>query len=229
MEQEQDLNEEEQEPREESVSPDYFEEYDKDSIICLKCGEKNGADVEVCWNCGYVHHGEEQCLGIFPCTYEVNGFKLNPEGMMMITEKRIILFLVDDTMMKAEKKKIKGLFVDKYEKVLENLIIPEKYEGMCPDEFLRSYEGNTELPYTSFRRLIYKKSYFYKGKASHGGGSGKWRYPSIFIEDDKKIHRIQPKVSGEFPKREAALMDLLVRLFGHFVEITRGTVEDMRK
>lgn len=223
------MNEKEESFEEETAVQDYFEENDKDSIICLKCGEKNGKDVEICWNCGYQHHGGEQCLGIYPCSYEVEGFKLNPEGIMMITEKRLILFLIDDAMMKEEKKKIKGLFVDKYEKVLEKLLLPERFEDMAPDDFRRCYEGNMELPYETFRRIVYKKSYFYRGKGAHGGGSGRWRNPSIFIEDDEKFHRIQPKVNGEFPKKEAALISLLERIFGHFIEVTRGTVEDMKK
>jgi len=208
---------------------DDFADHDEGSIICLKCGEKNGKDVDICWNCGYLHHGEEQCLGLYPCMYEVEGFKLNPEGIMMITEKRIILYLVDDALMKKEKKKIKGLFVDKYEKVLQKLVAPENFEGMTPVEFCACYEGNRELPYESFYRIVYKKSYFYRGKGAHGGGGGRWRYPSIFIEDHEKVHRIQPKVNGEFPKKEAALIALLERLFGHFIEMTRGTVEDMKK
>lgn len=209
-------------------TPDYFEESDKDSIVCLKCGERNGLDVETCWNCGYLHHGEEQCLALIPCSYEVEGFKLNPEGLMMITEKRIILYLIDEALMKAEKKKIKGIFVDKYEEVLKKLTDPEQYAQMSPEEFLASYEANLELPYASLRRIVYKRSYFYRGKAAHGGGSGKWRYPSLFVENDEKFHRIQPKVNGEFPKQEAVLVELLERLFGNFIEVTRGLVEDMK-
>lgn len=229
MAEERDLNEKEEEAENQTAVQNCFGENDDESIICLKCGEMNGKDVDVCWNCGYQHHGEEQCLGLYPCTYELEGLKLNPEGIMMITEKRFILYLVDDALMKAEKKKIKGLFVDKYEKVLQKLVVPENFVGMTPDDFCGCYEGNKEFPFESFRRIVYKKSYFYRGKGAHGGGSGRWRYPSIFIEDDEKFHRIQPKVNGEFPKKEAALVELLERLFGHFIEVTRGTVEDMKK
>lgn len=146
------------------------------------------------------------------CFMETKGMKLNTHGYIMFTEVRLVVHLITEEMIKAEKKNVKEFFT-KYERALANLQRADYFRTLSPQQLLVEGDENFQLIYNDISEARFKRSYFNRQRGAEGVGPG-WRYPWLTLQADERRYRFQIEITGEFPKRERAFIELIKRLFG---------------